>query len=944
MSTPRLEAAAVRLPNANVLLAAGGYSSGTTFATVESYNPSTDTWSALPPMTSARWGHTITLLDNGNVLVAGTCSAGNQKSAELYNPTTNTWTSIPQMSWNHCRHVATKLTNGKVLLTGSASSQLDGSTAEVYDVVTNTWSTVPSMSLPRYYHTATLLPNGRVLVAGGNSSGSPTSTAELYEYQTCSVNNDCASGYCVDGVCCNSACTGTCVACSAGKKGSGPDGTCGSIGSGLDPDNECTVQGAPGCATGGACNGSGACQVYPPSGTVCLAASCVGAILQKADTCNGVGSCVDQGVQDCSPFACSGGACLSTCSSDAQCAPAAYCNAPSCTPKKVTGQLCGAPNQCQSGLCIDGVCCGTTCSGTCFACSTAKKGLGPDGACGPIQAGLDPDNECSAQNASTCGTNGVCDGAGACQKHPSGTTCVPASCSGTVLFKTDQCNGSGTCMDGGSQQCSPFACLGGACLTTCSLDAQCASSAYCSGMTCLSKMLVGQACIASNQCQTGHCVDGVCCDTVCAGSCSACSASKKGSGADGECGVVAADTDPDEECLNEGEPTCGFNGVCDGGGACQKFVAGTVCADPWCAGTFLNTLDTCDGGGACADGGIVDCAPFACAMGGCLTDCTNDAECAPAAYCDGAVCLPEKATGEPCAGANQCQSGFCVDGVCCEGACASTCMACSAAKKGGGDDGACGPIAAGVDPDGECDNQGESSCGTDGSCDGEGACALYADATVCSAAECVGSVFHAVDMCDGTGTCLDGGAEDCAPFACSPEGCLTACSSDAGCDATAFCEDATCVLKLAVGAPCDADAQCQTSFCVDAVCCASACDGECSACSAAKKGGGPDGGCAPIAAGTDPDNECLDQGAASCGTNGDCNGHGACQKYTEGCEGDGGGTGSGGGGDPSTADDVKSFYACAAIPGAPSRGGAAALAVSLLMAIARRRRSRLTPA
>ena len=68
----------------------------------------------------------------------------------------------------------------------------------------------------------------------------------------CIVGLVCQSGFCVDGVCCNSACTASCVACSAAKKGSGADGTCGTIAAGTDPDSECSG-GTPNC------NGAGGC-------------------------------------------------------------------------------------------------------------------------------------------------------------------------------------------------------------------------------------------------------------------------------------------------------------------------------------------------------------------------------------------------------------------------------------------------------------------------------------------------------------------------------------------------------------------------------------------------------------------------------------------------------------------------------------------------------------
>ena len=77
----------------------------------------------------------------------------------------------------------------------------------------------------------------------------------------CTAAPMCLSNRCVDGVCCDSICSGVCQACTAAKKGSGSDGTCGNIGNGLDPDNECA-----GTAT---CNGNGACTTLSPNGTPC---------------------------------------------------------------------------------------------------------------------------------------------------------------------------------------------------------------------------------------------------------------------------------------------------------------------------------------------------------------------------------------------------------------------------------------------------------------------------------------------------------------------------------------------------------------------------------------------------------------------------------------------------------------------------------------------------
>jgi hypothetical protein len=85
-----------------------------------------------------------------------------------------------------------------------------------------------------------------------NNCNGSTDEGCLANGSACSSNGSCLSTQCVDGVCCNTACTSLCQACTATKKGSGSDGTCGNIAVSTDPDSECT-----GTQT---CNGSGACQ------------------------------------------------------------------------------------------------------------------------------------------------------------------------------------------------------------------------------------------------------------------------------------------------------------------------------------------------------------------------------------------------------------------------------------------------------------------------------------------------------------------------------------------------------------------------------------------------------------------------------------------------------------------------------------------------------------
>ncbi len=71
---------------------------------------------------------------------------------------------------------------------------------------------------------------------------------------------------------------------------------------------------------------------------------------------------------------------------------------------------------------------------------------------------------------------------------------------------------------------------------------------------------------------------------------------------------------------------------------------------------------------------------------------------------------------------------------------------------------------------------------------------------------------------------------DCSPFSCSSTSCGGACSSEAECAATAYCDGSNCIPKADSGKPCGENKQCKTGFCVDGVCCNTPCLGQCEAC------------------------------------------------------------------------------------------------------------------
>jgi Ca2+-binding RTX toxin-like protein len=193
MSTARSGHTATVLANGKVLVTGGANGSGLVVASAELYDPVGGTWSPAASMSGVRDGHTATLLKSGKVLVTGgntneTFDEPLTASAELYDPARNMWSAAASMGEVRSSHTATLLGNGKVLVTGGSGS-LDinfghgfPSSAELYDPVSDTWSPTAGLSMGRAGLTATLLTSGKVLVTGGfDDRGGDPASAELYD-------------------------------------------------------------------------------------------------------------------------------------------------------------------------------------------------------------------------------------------------------------------------------------------------------------------------------------------------------------------------------------------------------------------------------------------------------------------------------------------------------------------------------------------------------------------------------------------------------------------------------------------------------------------------------------------------------------------------------------------------------------------------------------------
>jgi hypothetical protein len=630
--------------------------------------------------------------------------------------------------------------------------------------------------------------------------------------QTCTAAGQCKSGFCADGVCCDTACTGKCLNC-----GLPPSlGRCVPVGADA-PDPRlaagvsnlalvCADQGAASCGTNGRCDGMGGCQKYA-DGTACKDQSCnAGTNLWVAQgVCTG-GSCVAPSPRDCAPNKCSGNRCGASCSSNADCTAGNSCINGSCG-KKPLGTLCAQDGECFSNFCVNGICCNGRCNGVCQTCSAA----GSQGVCISVPAGgADPTHTCTDQGAPSCGTDGTCNGSGACRKYKAGTQCAPAKCASGAVTAASVCNGTGTCQAGTTTACPGIMCdpTLPQCLSGCSQDSQCIAPNTCQNGKC-GQSGPGGPCQDKADCKQTpapqFCVSGVCCNVSACSGCKTC--------ATGTCGNVGiGKAPPGGGCaVDPANPICGNNGTCDGAGKCTVAAAGTSCGNT-CQGDS-KVARTCPGNGAaCASGTPVPCNPFTCHSGTCAAaPCTGNGDCAAGKVCVGGACKncnPSNnegcATGKLCV-ADSCKTapgGTCtMTTECASGTCQGSplrccnCTANSCTDAGCSTSGACNFHAAGTTcPPKVCNGAGDSL--VENTCDGSGVCTSTTKTTPCPAAtpQCIGG--NCGKRADGE-LCSDPG--ECTSGVCKTRCCSAPCGNDATCGATDCGSNGACNYP---GVPC----------------------------------------------------------------------------------------------------------------------------------------------
>ncbi len=447
------------------------------------------------PSSAGRVGSRVAL--SGERLVAGAPGGGVNRAFVFTRQSNGTWTDrrlSPSAAPPGEFFGSTVAMDGDRLVVGTANvfSQPSGGSAYVfqYDGASGGW-TEDARLLPSDPSTPDLFSFG-VAVRGSTIAlgrpGDRGGRGAVYVYDgappapigsSCTLGDQCGSGFCVDQVCCDALCDGACQACATALTG-GTDGVCTPIPDGTDPEAECTDDGSPDCGQNGFCDGAGACATYAAPG--------------------------------CSPEACR--------------LPA------DCT-----------SGHCAMATGTTGICCDAPCDGVCESCLAAEQATGArDGVCGPIAAGTDPHGDCASTSAASCDglcdgagscdpgaksgsacgeatcenalfSAPVCGDQGACATRVSNCTpfaCDAAGCITKCTTSDDCAQGfacdpvSGECKaeglecspdgrtsigpNGETVPCSPYLCESGRCLDACTTSSDCDTRYVCDSIrsTCVS--------------------------------------------------------------------------------------------------------------------------------------------------------------------------------------------------------------------------------------------------------------------------------------------------------------------------------------------------------------------------------------------------------------------------------------------------------------------------
>jgi WD40 repeat protein len=729
--------AATVLPNGTVLVTGGNSGAATVYLGADPAGPGafTNTGS----MTVGRIGGALTRLLDGRALMVGgagpAATPDARSTAEVWSDVTGAWTGLALRA-DRVNHAQALLPSGKVLIAGGGSL----SSAEIFDPSTGTTTATGSLSQARDGASATALPSGKVLIAGGSG----TSTAELF---------DEAKGT-------FTAVTSTMRAAHGGHGAvllpSGKvllvDGTVSEL---FDPITETFSAGPPLSVAR-----DGRTASLLPSGDVVVGGRSLTLPLERFDAASA--SFVLSGTMTSSyrgqsaaplPFGrvlFGFGVDVSSDSTrpeawiyDALGDGARGATAPN-APAGIARRETRIVQLARGGLLIAG---GDGCADGCFADPSRETAVyepfAPPLAARPaitkVPATIVPGASFDVEGARLVGTRET---ASTSSGRLPIFAFVPASGQGSVIATTLSFT------DTTAKVRLPATAFRGKGF----LHAAVAGVTGPGALVDLGAAANGTTCAAGADCDSGFCVDGVCCDGACQGVCLACTKARKGSGADGVCGAIPPEKDPNDACAAYQGAGCTSDAQC-ASGICSD----GVCCDARCAGQ----CESCR-----VEGSVGTCVPVLGAPASGHAACDAGTDACSARRCDGKARTS-------CDGfapsTTSCRVDACKDGVATIAASCDGLGACPAVVTK-----SCEPFACG-----------DTACLT--RCTANSECA---SGYRCAAGKCVTGAFCATDHLLQTPGAAD---VDCSPYLCEGDHCKTTCVSSAECVGGYLCSEGSCV-------------------------------------------------------------------------------------------------------------------------------------------------------
>ncbi|CAF3382448.1 unnamed protein product [Rotaria sp. Silwood1] len=171
------------IKSSEVLFAVGGWCSGDAIASVEMFDPTTNEWRAVSPMSKRRCGVGVSVLNNLLYAVGGHDGVSYLNSVERFDPQTNQWSNDVAPTSSCRTSVGVAVLDGCLFAVGGQDGISCLNLVEKYDPSTQRWSRITSMGTKRLGVAVAVL-DGYLYAIGGSDGQSPLNTVERYDPKT----------------------------------------------------------------------------------------------------------------------------------------------------------------------------------------------------------------------------------------------------------------------------------------------------------------------------------------------------------------------------------------------------------------------------------------------------------------------------------------------------------------------------------------------------------------------------------------------------------------------------------------------------------------------------------------------------------------------------------------------------------------------------------------